>query len=83
MTPEHAFGSLWDELKDSVDKSGCLDDAKWIVPQLKAAKMMLPDQENPYQPIYIFALTAHLTDNFQNLWHTLLTSTTPLPHPGW
>ena len=32
MTAEHAVSSLGDELKDSVDESGRLDDAKQIVP---------------------------------------------------
>jgi hypothetical protein len=27
MTAEHAFGCLCNELKSSVDESGCLDDA--------------------------------------------------------
>jgi hypothetical protein len=30
MTAEHAFSCLCDELKHSVDESGCLDDAKQI-----------------------------------------------------
>jgi hypothetical protein len=30
MTAEDAFSFLCDELKHSVDKSGCLDDAKQI-----------------------------------------------------
>jgi len=28
MSPEHAFGCLWDEFKCSVNESGCFDDAK-------------------------------------------------------
>jgi len=30
MTVEHAFSCICDELKHSVDESGCLDDAKQI-----------------------------------------------------
>jgi len=52
-----------------------------LFPSRIAAKMMSPDQENPSKPIYIFALLAHLTDNLQNLWHTLLTTATASHHP--
>jgi len=43
--------------------------------------MMSLGEEHPSKPIYIFALPAHLTDYHQNLWQTLLTSTTASHHP--
>jgi len=81
MTAEHALSCLCDELKHSVDKSGCIDYVREIIPSWMAAKMMSPDQENPSKPMYIFGLPAHLNYNPQNLQHTILTSATASYHP--
>jgi len=77
---QHAFGCLWDELKHSGNESGRWDVANKSFPCGISAQIMSLDQENPSKPIYIFAQPAHLTDNLQNLWHTLLTSTTASHH---
>ena len=67
MTAELAFSSLRDELKDSIDESVHLDDAKQIVSLLNCSQDDVAGSRKPSKPIYIFALPAHLTYNLQNL----------------
>jgi len=38
MNTEHAFRCLCDEIKHSVDESGCLDNAKQIVTKLNSGQ---------------------------------------------
>jgi hypothetical protein len=81
MTAEHAFSCFCDELKCSVDESGHLDAAKQIASKLNCSQDDVAGSRKPSKPIYIFALPAQLTCNFQNLRHTLLTSATASHHP--
>jgi hypothetical protein len=67
MAGEHAFICLCDELKYSVNESGCLDDAKQIASLLNCSQDDVARTRKPSKPIYIFALPAHLTYNLQNL----------------
>jgi len=55
MTAEHAFSWLCDELKHSVNKSGCLDDAKQIASYLNCSQDDVAGSRKPSKPIYICA----------------------------
>jgi len=51
MTAEHAFSCLCDELKRSVEESGCLEDAKQIVSQLNCSQDDVAGSRKPSKPI--------------------------------
>jgi len=70
MTAEDAFRCLFDEHKRSVDKSGCLDDAKQIVSELNSSQDDVAGSRKPLQShLYICLACPPYLQSLEPLTH--------------